>query len=242
MPQSTDLLTPGETAARSGARISALHFYEREGLIESTRTAGNQRRYRREVLRRVAFIRVSQRVGISLKDIREALATLPDDRVPNKADWTRLSRRWRSDLDGRIEQLERLRDDLDGCIGCGCLSLKVCTLYNPDDLLRADGIRSPAASSARIGDPMTSAGGPITSGTSRTARTCGRPGWLAISRVALPRAAIERTRGSGSDATGAIGPRRPARNAVFRGRSQPSGVAPWRSTTTWTPGFTAARA
>ncbi len=139
MPQSTDLLTPGEAAARSGARISALHFYEREGLIESTRTAGNQRRYRREVLRRVAFIRVSQRVGISLKDIREALATLPDDRVPNKADWTRLSRRWRSDLDGRIAQLERLRNDLDGCIGCGCLSLKNCTLYNPGDTLADQG-------------------------------------------------------------------------------------------------------
>ncbi|MGA8852457.1 MAG: redox-sensitive transcriptional activator SoxR [Aeromicrobium sp.] len=139
MLHSTDLLTPGEAAARTGARISALHFYEREGLIESTRTDGNQRRYRREVLRRVAFIRVSQRVGISLKDIRESLATLPDDRVPTKADWTRLSRRWRSDLDGRIAQLERLRDDLDGCIGCGCLSLKNCTLYNPDDTLAHQG-------------------------------------------------------------------------------------------------------
>ena len=139
MPHSSDLLSPGETATRSGARVSALHFYEREGLIESTRTAGNQRRYQREVLRRVAFIRVSQRVGISLKDIREALATLPDDRVPNKADWTRLSRGWRSDLDSRIEQLQRLRDDLDGCIGCGCLSLKNCTLYNAGDSLAAQG-------------------------------------------------------------------------------------------------------
>lgn len=139
MPHARDLLTPGEAASRSGTRISALHFYEREGLIESTRTAGNQRRYRREVLRRIAFIRVSQRVGISLRDIRDALATLPDDRVPTKADWSRLSRRWRTDLDARIEQLERLRDDLDGCIGCGCLSLKSCTLYNVDDELATDG-------------------------------------------------------------------------------------------------------
>lgn len=136
MSHSRDLLTPGEAAARSGIRISALHFYEREGLIESTRTAGNQRRYRREVLRRIAFVRVSQRVGVSLKDIRAALATLPDDRVPTKADW---SRRWRSDIDARIEQLVRLRDDLDGCIGCGCLSLRSCTLYNVDDELAADG-------------------------------------------------------------------------------------------------------
>ena len=139
MAHSSDLLTPGEASARSGARISALHFYEREGLIESTRTTGNQRRYRREVLRRVAFIRVSQRVGISLKDIRAALATLPEDRVPTTDDWAALSLGWRSDLDARIDQLERLRDDLDGCIGCGCLSLTSCTLNNADDALAAQG-------------------------------------------------------------------------------------------------------
>lgn len=133
------LLTPAEVSKRSGVAVSALHFYEREGLIESTRTAGNQRRYRRDVLRRIAFIRVSQRVGISLGDIADALATLPQARTPTKADWSRLSRSWRSDLDTRIEQLQRLRDDLDGCIGCGCLSLRSCTLSNPGDTLGAEG-------------------------------------------------------------------------------------------------------
>lgn len=137
-PKNRDL-PPKEVAERSGVAVSTLHFYEREGLIESTRTAGNQRRYRRDVLRRIAFIRVSQRLGIPLTRIRDALGTLPDDRVPTKADWTRLSRGWRSDLDARIEQLNRLRDDLDGCIGCGCLSLKSCSLYNADDTLGAQG-------------------------------------------------------------------------------------------------------
>lgn len=133
------MLTPGQVAERAGVAVSALHFYEREGLIQSTRTAGNQRRYNRDVLRRIAFIRVSQSVGISLSRIREALSTLPDDRVPTKADWSRLSRGWRRDLDARIDQLQRLRDSLDGCIGCGCLSLKSCALYNPSDQLGAAG-------------------------------------------------------------------------------------------------------
>ncbi|NRQ50050.1 redox-sensitive transcriptional activator SoxR [Aeromicrobium stalagmiti] len=132
-------LTPGEVAHRSGVAVSALHFYEREGLITSRRTAGNQRRYHRDVLRRIAFVRVSQGLGISLAVIREALSTLPDDRVPTKADWSRLSRGWRSDLDARIDHLQRLRDDLDGCIGCGCLSLKSCALYNTDDVLGTGG-------------------------------------------------------------------------------------------------------
>lgn len=132
-------LTPAETAARAGVAVSALHFYERIGLIDSERTAGNQRRYHRDVLRRVAFIRISQRLGISLADIAAALDTLPGDRSPTKADWTRLSARWRDDLDARIDQLQRLRDDLDGCIGCGCLSLKSCTLYNPGDWLQITG-------------------------------------------------------------------------------------------------------
>jgi MerR family redox-sensitive transcriptional activator SoxR len=132
-------LTPGAVSARAGVSVSALHFYEREGLIESHRTAGNQRRYHRDVLRRIAFIRVSQGVGISLAQIRTALGTLPDDRVPTKADWARLSRGWRADLDARIDQLQRLRDDLDGCIGCGCLSLKSCSLYNAGDELGAAG-------------------------------------------------------------------------------------------------------
>ncbi|MCD9199156.1 redox-sensitive transcriptional activator SoxR [Aeromicrobium wangtongii] len=132
-------LTPGQVAERSGVAVSALHFYEREGLIASHRTAGNQRRYPREVLRRIAFIRVSQGLGISLARIREALGTLPDDHVPTKADWSRLSRRWRADLDARIDQLQRLRDDLDGCIGCGCLSLTSCALYNAEDVLGTTG-------------------------------------------------------------------------------------------------------
>ncbi|WP_041783325.1 redox-sensitive transcriptional activator SoxR [Mycolicibacterium chubuense] len=132
-------LTPGELSARSGVAVSALHFYEREGLITSRRTSGNQRRYPRETLRRVAFIRMSQRLGIPLARIREALATLPSDRVPTSKDWARLSAGWRADLDQRIGHLERLRDNLAGCIGCGCLSLKVCALANPGDVLAAEG-------------------------------------------------------------------------------------------------------
>ena len=128
-------LTPGELAARSGVAISALHFYERQGLIRSRRTAGNQRRYPRETLRRVAFVRVSQRVGIPLAEIRAALETLPEGRTPSREDWAKLSARWRADLDRRIEQLVRLRDDLTGCIGCGCLSLDRCALANPHDEL-----------------------------------------------------------------------------------------------------------
>ncbi|MGB3763184.1 MAG: redox-sensitive transcriptional activator SoxR [Ornithinimicrobium sp.] len=135
---STDL-TPGQLAERSGVAVSALHFYERAGLITSSRTSGNQRRYARETLRRVAFIRTSQRVGIPLADIGAALATLPLGQSPTKKDWSRLSRTWRDDLDRRIEQLERLRDELDECIGCGCLSLRSCRLNNPDDTLSQEG-------------------------------------------------------------------------------------------------------
>ncbi len=132
-------LTPAQLAARSGVAISALHFYERQGLIRSRRTPGNQRRYARETLRRVAFIRVSQRVGIPLADIRAALGTLPEGRTPTREDWERLSALWRTDLDRRIAQLVRLRDDLSGCIGCGCLSLDRCTLFNPEDTLGGQG-------------------------------------------------------------------------------------------------------
>ncbi|GAA3512207.1 redox-sensitive transcriptional activator SoxR [Aeromicrobium panaciterrae] len=132
-------LTPGETAERAGVAVSALHFYERQGLITSRRTAGNQRRYHRDVLRRVAFIRVSQSLGISLAQIEEALSTLPEGRTPTKADWARLSARWRPELDARIQQLQGLRDQLDGCIGCGCLSLKSCSLYNAEDGLSSSG-------------------------------------------------------------------------------------------------------
>ncbi|MGF9663317.1 redox-sensitive transcriptional activator SoxR [Arthrobacter crystallopoietes] len=132
-------LTPGELSARTGTAVSALHFYEKEGLISSRRTAGNQRRYRRDILRRVSFIRVSQQLGIPLRDIRAALETLPRDKAPTRADWKRLSARWRDELDERIGQLQRLRDNLTGCIGCGCLSLRSCTLYNPADQLGGDG-------------------------------------------------------------------------------------------------------
>ena len=132
-------LTPGELAARSGVAISALHFYEREGLICSRRTSGNQRRYGRETLRRVAFIRMSQRLGIPLVKVREALASLPTDRVPTSKDWARLSAGWRQDLDERIQHLQRLRDNLADCIGCGCLSLHACALSNPGDVLASQG-------------------------------------------------------------------------------------------------------
>jgi MerR family redox-sensitive transcriptional activator SoxR len=133
------LLPPGEVARRAGVNVSALHFYERQGLIESIRTAGNQRRYHRDVLRRVSFIRVSQRVGISLAEIADALASLPEGRTPTKSDWARLSQRWRQSLDVRIAYLERLRSSLDGCIGCGCLSLTSCGVYNLDDELAETG-------------------------------------------------------------------------------------------------------
>jgi len=132
-------LTPGDMAVRSGVAVSALHFYEREGLITSKRTGGNQRRYARETLRRVAFIRMSQRLGIPLARIREALATLPIDRVPTSKDWARLSAGWRQDHDDRILHLQRLRDNHTGCIGCGCLSLKTCILTNPGDVLASEG-------------------------------------------------------------------------------------------------------
>jgi MerR family redox-sensitive transcriptional activator SoxR len=126
-------LTIGELAERSGVATSALRYYEAQGLIESERTSGNQRRFRRATLRRVAFIRSAQRVGLTLDEISEALTTLPEGRTPTKADWSRLSQGWRPRLDAQIERLERLRDKLDGCIGCGCLSLRTCALSNPED-------------------------------------------------------------------------------------------------------------
>jgi MerR family redox-sensitive transcriptional activator SoxR len=132
-------LSVGQVADRSGVAVSALHFYESEGLITSRRTEGNQRRYPREVLRRVAFIRASQEVGIPLRRIKAALDQLPQNRTPTRRDWERLSTAWRSDLDDRIARLEHLRDRLTGCIGCGCLSLQLCKLVNPDDVLGRNG-------------------------------------------------------------------------------------------------------
>lgn len=119
--------------------ISALHFYERKGLISSSRTSGNQRRYPRVTLRRVALIKIAVRLGVPLSQVAEAFEQLPEDRTPTRRDWSRLSARWRAELDARIAQLERVRDDLDGCIGCGCLSLRRCRLINPGDYLGADG-------------------------------------------------------------------------------------------------------
>lgn len=132
-------LTVGEVAARSGVAISALHFYEAEGLITSWRNSGNQRRYPREVLRRVAVIKVAQRTGIPLAEIRDALAKLPEKRTPNAQDWKKLSANWKAQLDDRIARLTRLRDQMDGCIGCGCLSIETCPLRNPWDRLGAEG-------------------------------------------------------------------------------------------------------
>ncbi|MDQ3678953.1 MAG: redox-sensitive transcriptional activator SoxR [Actinomycetota bacterium] len=126
-------LTIGAVAARTGVATSTLRYYEREGLLSSERSSGGQRRYPREVLRRVAFIRTAQRVGLTLGEIRAAMASLPDGRTPTKADWEKLSGAWRSRLDEQIALLERLRDRLTSCIGCGCLSLKTCGLLNPGD-------------------------------------------------------------------------------------------------------------
>lgn len=133
------MLSVGDVARRSGVAVSTLHFYESKGLIASSRTDGNQRRYAREVLRRIAFIRVAQRVGIGLAEIEAALSALPLGAAPSRADWERLSAGWRAELDERMAQLKKLRDTLDDCIGCGCLSIDRCRLRNPLDKLAAQG-------------------------------------------------------------------------------------------------------
>jgi MerR family redox-sensitive transcriptional activator SoxR len=133
------LLTIGALSERTEVAPSALRFYESEGLIHATRTPAGQRRYARATLRRVSFIRVAQQVGLSLQEIRDALASLPDNRTPNERDWHRLSTSWRPRLENQIAMLERLRDRLDSCIGCGCLSLKACALLNPYDKAAAEG-------------------------------------------------------------------------------------------------------
>ncbi len=132
-------LSVGEVARRAGLAVSALHFYERKGLIHSLRTAGNQRRYGRDVLRRLAVIRVAQRVGVPLDAVLRAFATLPEQRTPTRAEWARMSAAWRSELDQRIAMLQQLRDQLADCIGCGCVSLRRCRLSNPDDMLVVHG-------------------------------------------------------------------------------------------------------
>ncbi|KSB91103.1 MerR family transcriptional regulator [Caulobacter vibrioides] len=138
-PSAFQTLSVGELAKRAGVAVSALHFYEAKGLIHSLRTEGNQRRYPRGMLRRVAVIKVAQRTGMPLNEIKQALAALPDDRAPSQQNWRDLSSAWREDLDARIRRLTQLRDQLDGCIGCGCLSLTACPLRNPHDELAAQG-------------------------------------------------------------------------------------------------------
>ena len=132
-------LTVGEVSKRTGVAVSALHFYESKGLIRSTRNSGNQRRYPRDVLRRVSIIKVAQRLGIPLAGIHDAFGALPQGRTATAEDWSKLSARWKADLDDRITRLTRLRDRLEGCIGCGCLSMSACPLRNPEDKLAAQG-------------------------------------------------------------------------------------------------------
>ncbi len=134
-----DLLPVGEVADRSGVSVPTVRFYEARGLIRSTRTSGNQRRFERHVLRRIAVVRAGQQFGLSLAEIGDALAALPEDRPPTKRDWTRMSARWHAALTARIEAMTRVRDGLEGCIGCGCLSLRSCPAYNPQDALGGEG-------------------------------------------------------------------------------------------------------
>lgn len=129
----------GKVAQRCGVKVSTLHFYEEKGLIQSSRNAGNQRRYRADVLRRVSVIKAAQKMGISLESIKQAFAGLPHERTPTMKDWEKLSSGWQAELSARIAYLERLRDSLTGCIGCGCLSMKNCPIYNEDDKLASEG-------------------------------------------------------------------------------------------------------
>ncbi|MGE5135112.1 MAG: redox-sensitive transcriptional activator SoxR [Gemmatimonadota bacterium] len=137
--RTTDLLSVGEIARRSGFAESAIRFYESKGLLAATRTTGNQRRFERSTLRRLAFIRAARNVGLSLEEVAAALASLPAGRTPTRADWSRLSRSWRRRLDDQIGALTALRDGLDSCIGCGCLSLQRCAFSNPGDRARTGG-------------------------------------------------------------------------------------------------------
>jgi MerR family redox-sensitive transcriptional activator SoxR len=137
--QPDDTLAVGEVSRRTGVPVSALHFYEREGLIVSTRSVGNQRRYARHMLRRISLIVVAKRLGIPLGELAEVVATVPLDRPPTTEEWRRMSRAWKVQLEERRRTIEKLERDLAGCIGCGCLSLKACALLNPDDVLGEDG-------------------------------------------------------------------------------------------------------
>jgi len=138
-PSPTDILSVGDVAARTGVAVSALHFYERQGLIASIRTAGGQRRYARHVLRRVSVIQVAKRMGIPLAEVAEVFEDLPADRMPGKTDWRRISERWRGKLEARRKEIERMESELVECIGCGCVSLRSCRVLNPDDALGSNG-------------------------------------------------------------------------------------------------------
>lgn len=166
----SEQLTIGEVAQRAGVTVPTLRYYESLGLIAATRSPGNHRTFDREVLRRLAFIRVAQRVGLSLDEVGEAFARLPDARTPTARDWDRLSRRWRDRLDQQIVLLEKLRDDLSSCIGCGCLSLGSCALYNPDDVAAAlgDGPRYLLGDSSAVAIANAATGG---SDPARSGRT-----------------------------------------------------------------------
>ena len=131
--KANDLLTIGDLARRTGLSVSAIRFYEEKGLVAALRTSGNQRRFLRGDIRRLSFILIAQKLGLTLAEIEEALSGLPQGRTPNAADWKRISRAVRKRIDAQIAALEKVREDLDGCIGCGCLSLKKCALYNPND-------------------------------------------------------------------------------------------------------------
>ncbi len=135
----SELMAIGDLARRTGLSVSAIRFYEERGLVSALRSAGGQRRFLRSEIRRLSFIRIAQQLGFSIEEIAAQLAALPQGRTPTKADWTRISRAFRRVLDERMRMIERMRERLDGCIGCGCLSLRTCALYNPNDRLRARG-------------------------------------------------------------------------------------------------------
>ncbi len=154
---SSQWLSVGEVSRRTGVPVSALHFYERQGLIAASRTAGNQRRYPRHMLRRISLVLVAKRLGIPLSEVAEVFRTLPMDHEPSHEDWQRLSRAWRVRLEERRRALVRLEKELMGCIGCGCLSMRSCELLNPDDVLGAAG-RGPVRLDGPDERPATDAG------------------------------------------------------------------------------------
>ena len=158
-------LSIGDLAARTGVSVSAIRFYEQRGLLRSARTPGGQRRFEKADIRRISFVLIAQRLGFTIDAIGEQLATLPGGRPPGQRDWTRMSKRFRTDLQARIDGLTQLRDRLDGCIGCGCLSLKKCALYNPDDVAGAAG----AGPRYLLGDPPR--GAKVGTARSRAGRT-----------------------------------------------------------------------